>query len=124
MIIKRMLGGIGLLALLAVLGCGRSGTATVTGKVTLPDGSPLPGGRIDFRSASGNMVSGQVRADGTYEALLVPQGDNRASIENVQLYGIGQPPPGLAPLPGSASSSGQRYVPINPMYRKPETSGL
>jgi len=121
--IKQLPRTFALLAILALLGCGekRAETATVTGKVTLPNGQPLPGGRIDFHSAtSGNMVSGQIKADGTYEAKEVPKGNYKVSIENAHLRGTGAPPPGLAAMPGSD----QKYVPINPMYTKPETSGL
>jgi len=94
-----------------------SDTATVHGKVTQADGTPLPGGRIDFRSAAtGSLVSGQIKADGTYEAPAVPNGDYKVSIDNGFLQGLGPPPPGIAPMPGSD----QKYVPINPNYAKPE----
>jgi hypothetical protein len=114
---------LGLIAGLAILGCGQKGpsTAKVTGKVTLRDGKALSGGRIDFRSAaSGNLVSGQIKADGTYEAVDVPEGEYKVSIENNHLRGVGPPPPGLAAMPGSD----QKYVPINPRYTGPDTSGL
>jgi hypothetical protein len=107
-------------------GCGGNGrpeAAKVTGRVTLPNGSPLPGGRIDFRAASGDMVSGQIKADGTYEAS-VPPGSSKVSIENVQLKGIGPAPRGLPAMPTPAGGDGQKYVPLNPRYAKPETSGL
>jgi hypothetical protein len=114
------------LALAAALGCGGQGpgTATVAGRVTLPDGSPLPGGRIDFRGESGDMVSGQIGADGNYEVARVPRGAARVSVENVQLRGLGPPPPGLMPMPGASTTAGQKYVPINARYRRGETSGL
>jgi hypothetical protein len=121
---KKLLPGVlGLVATLAIVGCGERGpsTAKVTGKVTLRDGKALPGGRVDFRSAtSGNMVSGQIKADGTYEAVEVPLGDYKVSVENSHLRGGSPPPPGLAAMPGSD----QKYVPINPRYSRPDTSGL
>lgn len=112
----------GLLVGLALVGCSQQGpaTTTVTGKITFPDGSPLPGGRIDFRSVANNtMVSGQIKSDGSYEAQ-VPLGDQKVSIENKHLEGVTAGPPGLAPMPGSD----QRYVPIAPRYGNPDTSGL
>jgi hypothetical protein len=117
---------LGLIAAFALVGCGQKGasTAKVTGKVTLPNGQPLPGGRIDFRAATGNMVSGQIKADGTYEAREVPPGEYKVSVENSHLKGISPPPPGLEPLPGSAVSAGEKYVAINARYMSPETSGF
>jgi hypothetical protein len=123
---NKLLCVLGLTAALAIVGCGQKGTsiATVTGKVTLPDGKPLPGGRIDFRSGSGSMVSGQIKADGTYEAREVPPGEYKVSVVNSHLKGIIAPPPGLEPLPGSAVSAGEKYVSINPRYMSPNTSGF
>lgn len=123
----RLLCVLGLCAGLAIVGCGKKGPATsnVTGKVTLASGQPLPGGRIDFRSAaSGDLVSGQIKADGTYEVLSVPPGEYKVGIVNGHLQGTSATPPGLEPMPGAAENAGKKYVPIHPGYSKVETSGL
>jgi hypothetical protein len=119
---RRILLMVPLAVCLACAGCqeAASGKAKVTGKVTFSDGKPLPGGRIDFRSPDGSLVSGQIKSDGTYEADDVPPGDQQVAIENKHLKAFGPPPPGLAPLPGSD----QTYVPIDPKYSSPATSGL
>jgi len=108
---------------LTVVGCGVKGPemAKVSGKVTLPDGTPLPGGRVDFRSVNtGNMVSGVIKADGSYEALTPLGGEYKVSVENKHLEGVQPPPEGLAPMPGAD----QKYVEINPVNRNPNSSGF
>ena len=127
---KRLLhfSGLAVALTLAAAGCVDKAdeTATVTGKVTFPDGKPLPGGRIDFRvGGTGNLVSGQVQPDGTYEALKVPPGSYKVSIDNSSLKGAGAAaPPGTAPMPSSPETAGQKYVPLHAKFFSPETSGL
>lgn len=113
----------GILALtLSFVGCGSGGppSSKVVGKVTLPDGSPLPGGRIDFFSAESGQVSSTIKGDGSYEANAVPRGDLKVAINNKHLEGIKPPPSGLPAMPGSD----QKYVEIDAKYRDPKTSGL
>ena len=112
-----------LVVAVALLGCGEKKveTPTVTGKVTLPDGKPLPGGRIDFKSASGNTVSGEIKPDGTY-AAQVPAGPQQVAVVNLHLKASGTPPPpGLAPMTGATPGT---YVPIAAKYASPDSSGL
>ncbi len=54
-------------ALAVTAGCAKSGK--VSGKVTLPDGSPLPGGLILFapEDSTHNPSSAIIKEDGTYE---------------------------------------------------------
>lgn len=108
----------------ALVGCGEKGpeTAKVTGKVTLADGQPLPGGRVDFHSPELGMAAGTINGDGSYEALDVKPGEYKVSIENTHLKGMNAAPvpEGTQAMPGSDQS----YVEINPKYRNPETSGL
>jgi len=121
---RRVLGSLlGCAILLAASGCGEKApeTATVTGKVTLRDGAPLPGGQINFHFAGANsLASGNIKSDGTYEVLNVPNGDAKVSVTNAHLKGV-TAPPGGAP---SAGGSEGKYVPINASNTKPETSGL
>lgn len=110
------------LALTCLAGCGGEKgptTATVTGKVTLADGSPVTGGRIDFRSVPAGLVSGQIKADGSYEAKDVPLGAQKVSIDNKALKVVGAPSPGITPPP-----SDLKYVEFDPKFSDPEKSGL
>ena len=110
------------LVAVAMLGCGNSGGVSkvkVTGTVTLPNGKPLTGGRVDFHSSTG-MASGVIEGDGNYEALDVPAGEKKVSITNAHLKDVQPAPPGLAAMPGDD----QRYVQIDPKFGDPGTSGL
>ena len=63
-------------------GCGAS-KGKVTGKVTMSNGEPLPGGTITFVpvSGKGNIASVFINPDGTYE-LDAPAGECKISIDN------------------------------------------
>ena len=128
---KKLFCSVALLAGCASLGCGKSGgdkdlpRATVTGKVTLPGGAPLPGGTINFRSTKMTHLigSGEIQADGTYEAKDVPQGDCKVFIDNFALKGKGAggyaPPEGTKqPLPGT------KYVEIKKKYTSENETDL
>lgn len=112
-------------AILAAVGCGDSEpklgpTATVTGKVML-SGKPLPGGRVSFQSAtaSNRIGSGDIKADGSYEAIGVPQGECKISVDNNFLK------PKLNPTSADTPPDPSlKYVPLNAKYANPETSGL
>ncbi|MCE9562667.1 MAG: hypothetical protein K8U57_11530 [Planctomycetes bacterium] len=96
-------------------------TATVSGKVTLPGGKPLPGGRILFQAAAAanKLSAGDIKADGTYEAVGVPQGECKVSIENGFLKPIANPTSAdVKPDPSL------KYVSIPATLASPETSGL
>jgi len=118
-----------LAASLAFLGCGRKEgtlpTATVTGKVTLPGGAPLPGGRINFRSTTVAhlMGSGEINADGTYEAKNVPQGPCKVFVDNSYLKQTesagGYKNPDPAPRP-----AGVKYAPIPAKYTSENSTDL
>lgn len=67
------------LGLLAT-GCDSSpATVPVKGKVVLPDGSPAPGGMIEFRTtnAEGEIVNaqGKIESDGTFQLSTYGQHD-------------------------------------------------
>jgi hypothetical protein len=94
----------------------------VTGKVTLPGGKPLTGGNITFTpvGGKGNAGSGQINADGTYQAVNVPLGECKVSIDNSTLKGAVEG----KEMPGMGASAGLKYVPIDPKFTKPDTSSL
>lgn len=106
-------------------GCGGSGTAgqTVTGTVTQKNGKPLPGGRIDLRGPSGSTYSGPIHGDGRYEVPNVPAGEYAVAVDNAHLRGAAaKAPAGLAPMP--TDNAGQKFVPLDPRFARPDTSGL
>lgn len=78
-----------------VAGCAKTGK--VAGKVTLPDGSPLPGGIIMFSpdEAGLNPASATIKEDGTYEVADVPTGLCKVSIDN-RMAGVTETPVGAA----------------------------
>jgi len=117
---------VGFVSLAAVVGCSNSGSekvATVTGKVVLANGKPVPGGRINFVGPDGKVSVGQIKPDGTYEAANVPQGECKVAIDNAYLKGW-SPPKGSEAMPNAAETAKLKYVPIDARYGKPETSGL
>ncbi|MBX9622758.1 MAG: carboxypeptidase-like regulatory domain-containing protein [Gemmataceae bacterium] len=80
-------------ALAVTAGCAKSGK--VSGKVTLPDGSPLPGGLILFapEDSTHNPSSAIIKEDGTYEVSDVPTGTCKVSIDN-RMAGVTEIPVG------------------------------
>lgn len=93
-------------AVLAAAGCAKSGK--VSGKITLADGSPLPGGIITFtpEDSSRNPATAVIREDGTYEAD-VPTGMCKVGIDN-RMAGSKQSPVGIggAPVPPTGGAAG------------------
>ena len=106
-----------------ILGCGGKGKddsrSTVTGKVTLPDGSPVPGGTINFRSttAAERLGNGEIQADGSYTAKDVPQGECKVWVDNSYLK-QSKSAGGYAAPEGAnkAGAAGTKYVPIKDKY--------
>ncbi len=110
----------------AILGCNaqtgeQTPTATVSGKATLPDGKPLPGGRITFElaTAANKLASADIKLDGTYEAIGVPQGECKITIDNRFLKPIANPT-----AADTKPDPSLKYVHINDKFSKAETSGL
>jgi predicted phage tail protein len=115
----------GLLCL--VVGCGPGGN-TVTGKVTLDDGSAAPRGTVTIRSDAGTF-RGAIGADGTYTIENVAEGTYAVAVTGVtneevdpqagmafdQATGKYTSKPGAAPPPKSL---------IKAIYFNPTTSGL
>ena len=67
---------------LVCLFAGCSGGASVTGKVTLDDGSPAPRGVVSLNSGSGSFRGG-IQPDGTYSIEGVPAGEYNVAITGV-----------------------------------------
>lgn len=63
-------------AVMPLVGCGKSGNSTVTGTITTTDGQIVSGGRITFTSVSPAIsASSRIAPDGTYELSSVEPGD-------------------------------------------------
>lgn len=126
---NKRFGFLALVLTSVLFGCGTKDapvpTATVTGKVTLAGGKALPGGKINFRSTTVTHLvgTGEINADGTYEAKNVPQGACKVFIENAYLKtagtASGYTPPDATPLP-----AGAKYVPIPQKYASETTTDL
>jgi len=102
------------MVVLAAVGCGSGGRASVKGTVTVAGKGPLTGGTIQFVLASDPNVigAGQIRGDGNYEVIDAPVGECKVVINNTHLKvggsmpGVGVPTrPGM---PGSGSSGPPR----------------
>lgn len=92
-----------LFSLVAVLvGCGSDRRASVSGKVTVSGKGPLPGGSIQFISASepNRFGGGLIRPDGTYEVLDAPVGPCKVVIDNSHLDPNRTKASGLPGMPG------------------------
>ena len=111
---------VALMLLALSVGCGSN--ATVTGKVTFPDGSPLTEGQVIFESPA--LISkGHIQKDGTYaletgEAKGIPKGTYKVCIG-----GLGIPKVTSGGGPGQISMT-VPPVPIDRKFLSAETSGL
>ncbi len=118
------------IALASLIGCSSGGQPTYRagGRVTFPDGQPLDGGVVEFRSLDlqpSVSARGYIQADGTFQLTTFKPGDG--AVEGEHRATVSPPPP----LPGStpddvlrgkkAASTGPV---IDPCYRRFETSGL
>ncbi len=82
--------GVALLAtgLVALAGCGgKVARASVSGKVTVNGKGPLTGGTITFVliSNENEVGGGNIKSDGTYEAVDVPVGECKVIVSNAHL---------------------------------------
>jgi len=113
---------LGVIAVLGPPGLRRVGvrTATVHGKVTQADGTPLPGGRIDFRRRRREAwFPARSRRMAPTRPLRSPTVITKSRSTTASCKASVPRRRAFAPMPGSD----QKYVPINPNYAKPETSG-
>jgi len=103
-----------------VVGCGQG--ASVKGKVSFPDGTPLTVGEVIFQTDN-RMSSGKIQADGTYKLASASVNDGvppgHYGVRIVGACDSSNTPPGAMPheaLPG---------IPlIDAKFEKTETSGL
>ena len=125
MSVKTQFRAIALFFIALSMGCGSN--VSVTGKVTLPDGTPLTKGEVIFQTET--MVSrGDIQADGTYFMATggkkgIPKGSYRVSIEGFS----GPSMEMVAPAEGRSGPQMRPVFsesPIDSKYFIPETSGL
>ena len=115
----------GMLCLLA--GCtGGGGGATLTGKVTLDDGSAVPRGSVTLRNENGSF-RGPIESDGTYTVKNVLDGEYEVAVAGV-MDREAEEEEGMQVDPET-----EEYIPsdkeppkslIDVKYTNPQTSGL
>src|SRR5262245_32782471 len=72
--VRRVVVAWAVLAGPALIGCAGEAVGSVTGKVTLGNGSPVTEGTISFIPPSGIPVTTLIQSDGSYRAENVPAG--------------------------------------------------
>jgi len=150
---SRIIGGGLLIAAFVTLGCESHSPfpAKLSGKVTYK-GEPLGGGTMAFYTADGQVISTDIRSDGTYVSTNLPEGTLTVTIETESVNpnksqpeyrspGAGPAamhrgptaPPGApkggapkSPIPDSApvTASPSTYVKIPAKYSDKTKSGL
>ena len=108
------------LALLAGCGAGdQLPTYVVTGKVTLPDGTPLPGGVVTFRSLEHKLsASGVIAEDGTCRMGTYKSGDGAVAGR----HGVAIAGPTVQGDPDDPANIPK--IKVAQKYSRPETSKL
>jgi hypothetical protein len=100
----------------ALAGCG-GGKGSVSGTVTVND-KPLPMGMIVFTPATGAAVAAEIK-DGKYEAVGVPAGDVKVSLDLRNLKLIADQSKGAG---GMAAQFGKSADPVKEQSLKPSAS--
>lgn len=110
------------LALILLVGCGSGGVRTypVGGTVTFPDGTPLAGGLVQFRSVTGEHrvgARGAIQEDGSYQLGTFESGDGVVEGDHEAL---------VTPPPFEGDRDEVRFVPeiIDRKHTSFATSGL
>ena len=113
---------LGLVVLFLLVGCGSDGVRTypVTGTVTFPDGTPLAGGLVQFRSVTGEHrvgARGPIQQDGSYQLGTFESGDGAVEGDHEVL---------VTPPPFEGDRDEVRFVPeiIHRKHTSFSTSGL
>jgi hypothetical protein len=124
-------GGLLLLFLSSLVGCGRT-TGTVSGKVT-HQGQPLTSGAVIFHGADGRSDSGHIDVDGNYTVSQAPVGPVKVTVDTGSARRV-SPPKITGPRrdnpakhPGEKSGTNpapMRKVVIPEKYKDPNQSGL
>jgi hypothetical protein len=118
-----------LAVLVAALGCGRAGTGTISGKVTL-NGMPLKGGRVTYHAANNQSRMADIQEDGSYTVANVPVGPARITVETEYLLKQStrrnyRPPDAQGgPKLADPEEAKRKYVQIPSFYSTPDQSGL
>jgi len=124
---------LGLLGLLAVSGCG--GTGTVSGVVRFKD-EPVRAGRVTFIAVKGQDKYGESKStaildDGTYSIADVPSGDVRVTVETFLRRSAGKSSmpkdmgKGMAPEnPEGFTAPAEKYVKLPERYGSVESTDL
>lgn len=113
---------------LSLAGCGGGSLETypVTGKVTLPDGSPLAGARVIFDCAEKKVkAEGKTQADGTY--TLATSQENAGAVAGSHRVIVMGPPRMVASAGGEeegAVTEDPTVPKIHPKYQSYDQSGL
>jgi hypothetical protein len=113
--------GVALLLLPAGCGGDQPRVYQAGGKVTLPDGTPLAGARVEFQPTDNLHLisaSGEVQPDGTFELTTFSAGDGAVAGE----YRVAVMPPRPAGDPDEWV--GRPPSPIDRRYSSFENSGL
>lgn len=120
--------GFSLVAIAAGCAGGNPGSK-VSGTVT-QGGVPVSGGSIIFEpiTGSGQVGSGTLKADGTYEVVGVSPGDYKVTVstEHLKQTPSNTPklPSGVQAPPSTAQLNGLTYVKIDLKYAKVATTDL
>jgi hypothetical protein len=111
--------------LFALHGCGPANPPTypVSGKVTLPDGSPLAGASVEFeaKGPDGKLVNarGETGADGVYKLTTFVTDDGAIASEHRVIVA-----PPADTTPRNMEAGGPPKLLIDRKYMSYETSGL
>ncbi len=112
--------------LCCVIGCGGGGGATVTGKVTLDDGSTAPRGTVTIR-AEATSFRGAIGPDGSYTIENVTSGEYAVAVSGVTSEEVDSEA-GMGYDDETGQYSGDVAEPpkslISAIYFNPQTSGL
>ena len=116
---KRLLFLLSVLCL--IVGCSRG--ASVGGRVTFEDGTPLTVGEVIFQTGT-CLVSGRIQSDGTYKLAGATKNDGvplgHYGVRIVGAYDTSNTPPGI-----TSPSEALPPIPlIDKKFEKTETSGL
>jgi hypothetical protein len=111
------------LTAIVIAGCGKSGPATypVEGRVVFPDGSPMPGGTIEFESLEGTAplnARGRIEPDGRFHLVTAPRSKGAvAGKHRVLVRALAKE---SEPLDGKPARPPQ----LHPRFEQYGTSGL
>jgi hypothetical protein len=112
---------VSLLVILVSVGCSNQPkTGVVTGTVRFR-GSELTGGTVTFMGANGQSGAGRIRADGRYEVLNAPLGENKIAVDTPPPEGTTDPA-NLGNPPVAAEDL--QYFKLPAQYSDPNQSGL